>query len=82
MEIKSICNDNNEELLSSPPNQKLENTKTIRLIIVNEINKQVIGIMSHYLLKQIFFAFPITNLIYMRRMELWKYHNRTPETYM
>ena len=45
MEVKSTCNDNDEES-SSPPNQELEDTKTIPLIIVNEVNEQFIGMMS------------------------------------
>lgn len=44
--MKSTCNDNDEESSSSPPNQELEDTKTIPPIIVNEINKQVIEMMS------------------------------------
>ncbi|KAF0532431.1 hypothetical protein F8M41_011219 [Gigaspora margarita] len=35
-EVKSTCNDNDEESSSSPPNQELEDTKTIPLIIVNK----------------------------------------------
>jgi hypothetical protein len=65
--VKSTCNDNDEESSSSPPNQELEDTETIPPIIVNEVNEQVIEMISR--LNQIFFsAFPMTNLIYMRRM--------------
>ncbi|RIB16739.1 hypothetical protein C2G38_2038326 [Gigaspora rosea] len=35
-EVKSTCNDNDEESSSSPPNQELEDTKTIPSIIVNK----------------------------------------------
>ncbi|CAG8524918.1 22725_t:CDS:10 [Cetraspora pellucida] len=36
MEVKSTCNDNNEELSLFPPNQELEDTETILPIIVNK----------------------------------------------
>ncbi|RIB13188.1 hypothetical protein C2G38_1754810 [Gigaspora rosea] len=35
-EVKSTCNDNDEESSSSPPNQELEDTETIPPIIVNK----------------------------------------------
>ncbi|CAG8579769.1 25823_t:CDS:10 [Gigaspora rosea] len=45
-EVKSTCNDNDEESSSSPPNQELEDTKTIPSIIVNKVNEQDGDIMT------------------------------------
>ena len=39
-EVKSTCNDNDEESSSSPPNQELPS------IIVNEVNEQVMEMIS------------------------------------
>ncbi|CAI2189052.1 1190_t:CDS:2, partial [Funneliformis geosporum] len=47
IEVKSTCNDNDKESSLSPPNQELEDTKMIPLIIVNEVNEQVIEMINH-----------------------------------